>query len=141
MIAVPLGFSSLLAATSFATFSAATSTILGGIELMGKGGLGGALATIFDDDCLPPVWADDMGGGGGVDVELACCDSVWRYRRRKRPDERGARGIEGGSPRALLECNVVCTAATAMYWADLAFTIGSVFCRVDLDKGGLTLQS
>ena len=108
-----LGFSSLLTAFS-CTFSAARSTILGGIELIGKGGEGGAgergglVATVV----LVLLAPEEVGGGGveGVDCRVSVvivrnnCKRVWR----------GVKGIEGARPRTERERSVLMD-ATAMY--------------------------
>jgi len=119
-----LGFSSLFATFS-CTFSAATSAILGGIELTGKGGeggadeRGGAVATFVPFLLASPV---GIGGGGDwVDVRV----SVVIVRRCKRVCS-GVRGIEGARPTKERDRRLLMLAA-AMYWAliELAISINN----------------
>ena len=68
------------------------------------------------------------GTGGGADDGDDRCASVLRFLKRKRPVDKAARGREGGRPRALRECIVVCIAAAAMYRVERALTVSSDPC-------------
>jgi hypothetical protein len=104
-----LDFSSLFATFS-CTFSAATSAILGGIELIGKGGVGGAAERGgFVATVVPFLLASSMGRGGRGDEDDFCVSVV--IVRKFRRVCNGVRGIEGGRPMNDRERKVLMEAA------------------------------